>query len=100
MGLAVNCLSRLSPWRIRVDARVCDHCGACEKVCAYAAITRDSRSMGTTLPRCSLCRDCVGTCARKAITLQCPGLSPEAAWKVFAGLLAVLHALFLAAAMV
>jgi hypothetical protein len=42
----------------------------------------------------------VGACARGAIALRCPGLSPRAAWGLFAGLIAVLHALFLAVAMV
>lgn len=100
MGLAVNILGRLSPWRIRIDSTRCGNCGACEKVCRYAAITPKSRALGKTLLRCSLCRDCVDICPHGAISLRCPGLSPQAAWNLFAGLLAVLHALFLAVAMV
>lgn len=100
MGLVANLLGRLSPWRMRVDKDQCDNCGACEKVCKYSAITAESRGVGKTLLRCSLCRDCVGACKKKAIYVYFPGLRRDAAWTVFAGLLAVLHVIFLSVAMV
>ena len=100
MGLVVNVLGRLSPWRIRVDSAACDHCGACEKVCRWRAVTPESRSRGGVLSRCSLCRDCIGVCRRKAVSLSCAGLAPELSTRLFTGLAATLHAVFLACAMV
>lgn len=73
MGLVVNVLGRLSPWRIRIDAARCNNCGTCEKMCRYAALNSKSRIKGKPLLRCSLCRDCVGACPHKAIRLCCPG---------------------------
>ncbi len=100
MGVAVNALGKISPWRMRVDAERCDDCGACEKVCAYGAITPESRAAGKTLFRCSLCRDCVAVCRNKAVYTHCLGLTQNRARAVFVGLLAGLHAIFLATAMV
>ena len=100
MGLVVNLLGRLSPWRIRVDKNMCSNCGACEKICRWRAITPESRKEGKTLLRCSLCRDCVGACGKKAITLYCAGLAPESSARLFVALLASLHTIFLACAMV
>ena len=100
LGIAVDLLGRLSPWRIRVDRSGCDNCGACEKVCKYAAITPESRARGRTDLRCSLCRDCLGVCKKNALYLHCPGLSRTKAAAVFTGLIAVLHALFFSVAMV
>ncbi len=100
IGLAVNALGRLSPWRMRVDSAKCDNCRACEAVCKYAAITRESRAAGKTLFTCSLCRDCAAVCKPGAVALACPGLSREKAASLFVGLVSGLHALFLAVAMV
>ena len=100
MGLVVSLLARLSPWRLAVDATRCDQCGACERVCAYRAITPASRARGQSTWRCSLCRDCVGVCHRQALRLKGPWMSPRTAWHVFVGLAACLHGLFLGVAMV
>ena len=100
MGLVVSLLARLSPWRLAVDADRCDQCGVCERVCAYRAITPASRAQGGSTWRCSLCRDCVGVCHRQAITLRGPWMGPRTAWRVFVGLAAFLHGLFLGVAMV
>lgn len=100
IGLIVSLLGRLSPWRLRVDKAVCDDCGACEKLCRWRAITPESRAKGGALARCSLCRDCVGVCRKKALSVRCAGLPAELSGKLFCGILATLHALFLAVAMV
>lgn len=100
MGLLVSLLGKLSPWRMRVDGAACTHCGACEHICRWRAITPESRAQGGTLLRCTLCRDCVGVCRSGALTLRCAGLPAEFSGKLFCGLLATLHALFLAVAMV
>lgn len=98
MGLAVNLLGRLSPWRMRVARGACDHCGACEKICAYRAIDRESRSRGGTRSRCSLCRDCLGVCTRNALHVTFPLLPVRIAGRVFVVIVTVVHTLFLAAA--
>lgn len=100
MGLLVNWLGRLNPWRIRVDTQRCNACGACEKVCRYYAITPESRAQGKTLSRCSLCRDCLGVCGQKALFLRCPGLSASHSHALFVGIVSVLHGIFLNVAMV
>ena len=100
MGLVVSWLGRLSPWRLRVDSSSCDSCGACEKVCRWRAITPESRAKGKVLLRCTLCRDCIGICHKNAISLRCAGLAPQVSEQLFAGVLASLHAIFLACAMV
>ena len=100
MGLVVSVLGRISPWRVRVNSSVCDNCGACEKICKYSAITSESRAVGKTLMRCSLCRDCITVCRNQALFIRCPGLSPRSAWVAFAGLTTVLHVIFLSVAMV
>ena len=100
MGLLINLLGRVSPWRLRVDRERCDDCGACEKICKYSAINKESREAGKSLLRCSLCRDCVGVCTSKALYIHFPGVTRERAWWVFTGLVSVLHAVFLSVAMV
>jgi polyferredoxin len=99
MGMLVSLLSRLSPWRLRVDSTLCDDCGACEKLCRWRAITPESRAQGRTLMRCTLCRDCVGACRKHALSVRCAGLPATLSEKLFCGVLASLHAIFLAAAM-
>lgn len=100
MGLVVNALARLSPWRMRIDTERCDTCRACEKICRYNAIDAESRAAGVTRFRCSLCRDCLSVCKNGAISLSCPGLAPQTAHTLFVGLIAGLHAVFLNVAMV
>lgn len=99
MGLVMNLLGHLSPWRMRVDTRACDQCGACEKVCRYRAITAESRTRGTTLLHCSLCRDCTAVCAKKAVGLRAFGRGGQSE-AVFIVLVVTLHVLFLSIARV
>ena len=99
MGFVTRLLGRLSPWRVRVDTSRCDDCGICEKICKYQAITSASRATGKTLSRCTLCRDCIGSCTEKAIFIHFPGLAPGRAWTFLTALTVVLHVLFLSVAM-
>lgn len=100
MGLAVSLVRFLSPWRMRVDRERCTDCGACEAVCAYRAVTKESRAAGKTLFRCALCRDCAGICPNKAIEVRGCFLSPHASRNVFIALVATLHVVFLMTARV
>ncbi len=100
MGVVVNLLAKLSPWRVRVSKSLCDNCGACEKVCQYRAITEQSRQSGGVLLSCSMCRDCFAVCKHKAISLHCLGLHPGISQNIFVALLVVMHVLFLSFARV
>lgn len=100
MGLIVNLLSRISPWRMRVDSSSCTGCGACEKVCRWRAITPESRAQGSVLMRCSLCRDCISACRSEVIELRFGKLSKEVSAGLFVVGLSTLHTVFLACAMV
>ena len=98
MGLVVTLLGRISPWRIKVDGKTCDNCGACEKTCAYRAITKKSRERETTLARCSMCRDCIAVCRKNSLYVYSPFLPKKVAEEIFVTTVAVLHVLFIAAA--
>lgn len=98
MGLVVNLLGRLSPWRMRVDTSRCVHCGACEKICAYRAIDAATRQRGGTGFRCSLCRDCAAVCPHAALSMKHLFLPQKSAEHVYIVTLSVLHALFISLA--
>lgn len=101
-GLLVSLLAKASPWRMRVS-RDCNHCSACEKVCLYRAIDRESREKGVTRARCSMCRDCVGVCAKKAVTVHAtllPQSCAHLAEPILVGIVTVLHTVFLTVARV
>lgn len=100
MGLIVSVCGRLSPWRLKVDRQRCNDCGRCEQACRWQAITAETRAQGRPLLRCTLCRDCIGSCSRKALSLRCAGLDPQTSDRLFSGMLAVSMAVFLAVAMV
>lgn len=100
IGLVVNVLARLSPWRIKVDPARCTNCGACEKICVYRAIEAESRQKGRTNLRCSMCRDCLNHCSKKAIYLWNPLLPAQLRLFGLVGLAVILHVLFLVTARV
>ncbi|MCL2789245.1 MAG: 4Fe-4S binding protein [Desulfobulbus sp.] len=98
MGIVINALAKISPWRIRVEPEQCDHCGACEAVCKYRAISASSRTLGKTACQCSLCMDCIPACTKQAITLRavCIPVSNPTARHIFIVLLVAIHAIFIA----
>lgn len=98
LGLVVNVLSRISPWRVKVDARRCNNCGTCETICAHRAIAVESRQKGQASLACVLCRDCLKACPKSAIALHFPFLKPGLAELVFIVIVVVLHTLFIATA--
>ncbi len=100
LGLVISLLGWLSPWRLRVDTARCDNCGACEKICRWRAMTPECRTAGKVLSRCTLCRECLSVCPRNAPAVTCPGLAPELAGRIFVGMTAGLHAVFMSTAMV
>lgn len=98
MGLVVNLLGRLSPWRIRIDQSRCNGCGSCERACAYRALDETCRERGRAALSCSLCRDCVGSCPHNAVYLKHALLPAKVSGSVFTVMTVTLHVLFLAAA--
>lgn len=98
IGWVVNLMGKLSPWRITVDKRMCDGCGACEKVCSYRAIHAENRERGGAGFSCSLCRDCIGVCPHNAIAVKNFLLPSRLSNGVFTVIVVVLHVLFLTAA--
>jgi polyferredoxin len=102
MGFVVNALGKISPWRLVIDKEKCDHCGACEEVCKYRAISFLSRNKGQAHFQCSLCLDCLPACKKQAITvstLLIP-LSGSTARQTFLTLTVIVHTVFLAFARV
>ena len=102
VGIVVNTLGKISPWRIRIEQEKCDNCGVCEKICKYRAISSASRAKGTAALQCSLCMDCIPACKKQAINLRTAvlPLSGTTAKHVFLALLVIMHAVFIAFARV
>ena len=102
LGIVIAVLGKISPWRIRVAAKKCDHCGACEKICAYRAISSASRIQDKAGFQCSLCMDCLPVCKHQAISLHSRGipLSGTTTKHVFLVVLVVVHVVFVAFARV
>ncbi|BFR48119.1 4Fe-4S binding protein [Nitratidesulfovibrio sp. HK-II] len=94
MGAVGNLLGRISPWRLRVGPG-CTRCWACLAVCRYNALDEQRLEEGRPALSCTLCRDCVTVCRHGAMRLTLPGVAPRTAWRIFAVLAAVLHAVFL-----
>lgn len=94
MGAVGNLLGRIAPWRLRVGPG-CTRCGACLAVCRYNALDARRLEAGRPALSCTLCRDCIGVCRHGAMQLTLPGVAPATAWRIFAVLAAVLHAVFL-----
>lgn len=98
MGLLVNAVSKLSPWRVRVDAATCDNCGACERVCSYRAMSKESRMNGSPSSRCVHCRDCIGKCPKQAVSLKSRILPDAISEQTFIVFVVIVHVVFLASA--
>ena len=102
MGIVINALGKISPWRMRIEADKCDNCGACEKICKYRAISYAHRKKEKTGFQCSLCMDCTSVCKNKAIALKSIllPLSDQTARRIFIALIVTLYAIFIAFARV
>lgn len=100
LGLVACLCARLSPWRLRTTAD-CTRCGACIRVCRYAAWTAERLAAGHPGPSCVLCRDCLTRCPHQGLTITLAGRSLQGrAEQILVCLAASLHAAFLFLAMV
>lgn len=94
LGAVSNFLGRISPWRVRMDAG-CSRCGACAQTCRYGALEATDIECGRPGFSCTLCGDCLASCCQNSIAYRFPGLSAEAARRLFLVLVVSLHAAFL-----
>ncbi len=94
LGLAVNLLGKLHPFRLRIDDS-CTRCMACTAACRYQALEPahiHAKQPGFT---CTLCAECLPRCRAGSLRLHFPGLGPERARLLFVILISGLHASFL-----
>lgn len=99
IGLVVNTLGKLNPFRLRIDDS-CTRCGACSKVCRYQALEPEHIAAGRPGFTCSLCAECLPRCGGRSIQFRFLHLSPERARTAFVVLMAGLHASFLGLGMI
>ncbi len=65
-GALIGLLSSRSLFGFGLDGTKCVSCGACEKVCMAGCI--DIKRMAIDSARCIACFNCLGACAKKAVT--------------------------------
>jgi polyferredoxin len=99
IGLVVNALGKLNPFRLRIDP-ACTRCGACTAACRYQALEPAHIEAGRPGFTCSLCAECLPRCRGRFIQVRFLGLSPERARTCFVVLMATLHASFLGLGMI
>lgn len=97
MGLVANVLGRINPLRLRLGPD-CTRCGACAPRCLYGALLPGDIKRSKPGLCCTLCGDCLGACDHGRLGYRLPGLSPQAARRVFLVLAVSLHAVFLGVA--
>lgn len=76
LAAVMNPLSRLGLARVRRDEAACVACGQCSRACPMAIPV--ARVPTVRAARCTLCLDCVESCARRgsnALSLALPGAS-------------------------
>ncbi|WP_462324703.1 4Fe-4S binding protein [Desulfoplanes sp.] len=97
MGILINYLGKLAPWRIRIDSS-CTRCRACLPACRYNALDLHALEQGRPHITCTLCGDCVSACKHGALTFSAPMLIPGKARMVFTIVVTTLHTIFLGVA--
>lgn len=94
VGLITTTIGKINPFRIKIGNR-CTSCHACIKSCRYGALTENDIHRKKPGFTCTLCGDCVAKCSSQQIAYRFPGLSPEAAKRLFLVIVVVVHTLFL-----
>ena len=97
IGLLATVLGRLSPFRLRIAAS-CEGCNACGPACRYDALRPIDIKRRRPALSCTLCGDCLSSCARRSLEYTFPGISPSTARATYFALVAALHAVFLGVA--
>ncbi|CCO22149.1 4Fe-4S binding protein [Maridesulfovibrio hydrothermalis] len=99
MGIVSNLLGRLSPWRMKISPDCCS-CFKCSQLCRYDALRKVDIEAGRPGLSCTLCGDCISSCAGSCIGYKLPYLSFSISRKIFLVLVISLHALFIGVARV
>lgn len=99
IGLVVNALGRLHPFRLRIDDG-CTRCGACTLACRYQALEPAQIEAGRPGFTCTLCAECLPRCRDGFIHFRFLGLGPRKARTCFVVLMATLHASFMGLGMI
>ena len=98
IGLLADVLGKLSPFRLRILKEGCNDCAACAAVCRYDALRPEDIQARKPGLSCTLCGDCISSCAGRFIEYRWLSLSPRTARTAFLVVVISLHAVFLGVA--
>lgn len=106
LGLIMRFLNKITShffsWHVYFTES-CVQCGVCIKSCRYAALSKDGIASKTIASSCTLCRNCMQKCRKNGIALSFCGFKGHDNMNlhtIFTVMITILHALFLAVAMV
>ena len=68
VGTFLGLLSRVAPFRLRIDAAKCVGCRKCERRCKAGAVSIEGRGGKIDASLCVLCHDCAAECPTTAIS--------------------------------
>lgn len=94
VGGFVSLFSRLYPLRVKIDRSTCDRCMACASRCRYDALNGEDVKAGQAGSNCTLCGDCLSSCAKKSIRLK-SFFGEEERWPAYQAVVIGLHAVFI-----
>jgi polyferredoxin len=70
VGTVLGLLSKISLFKVRIDAAKCNHCGACAAKCKSSCIDGAGQIIDNS--RCVACFDCLGSCKKDALHFRLP----------------------------
>lgn len=94
MGWFATRMGKVSPWRLRISES-CTDCGACTPACRFDALYPEDVERRVPGEACTLCGDCLTNCPTESIHYRFPGMGAERARKVFLGMVAAMHAVWI-----
>lgn len=94
VGGFVSLLSRLYPLRVKIDRSTCDQCMLCTTRCRYDALSREDLQSGQAGWNCTLCGDCLSSCAKRSIRAR-SSFGNQEAWPAYQAVVIGLHAAFI-----
>jgi ferredoxin-type protein NapH len=94
VGGFVSLFSRFYPLRVKIDRSTCDHCMACATRCRYDALTGEDVKSGQAGWNCTLCGDCLSSCAKKSMSVK-SFFGEKDVWPAYQAVVIGLHAAFI-----